>query len=1333
MCLWISYTKDFDWMIKYCLPYENHSEENRSIDYYKLFNKAMLKRLHNSTNKNGGSVATISKDNGIDIDLDSFLLDQNESIARIGPVLEDALLSALKVVGVLHSQDNSVLLLPTDNDGLRQVIKENYINSDVNFDSIESVSHRKEEYWHDRLIKYFQDIKNSSRRSEELPWHLSICRRWHSLKDAISDIDTFEMMYGGGNLRLKDELISYWLLLTEGTLFTSLDKPIVTKSSSDSVDENKRVLTIMDTAAALGLSEKAAKSQLLIGQVAPFDIVEEINVALESWVNRSNPPPFRINFIIRLVGQFLVEFSKHTTLHPPFLRPGLDIQTMVKFGVTFLDIKELVDTGIATNKPNRPPNLNIAETVQNHSNTTEGTFPTQQMILSCPKLYFYFRWIWTQFPWLALSHALDAASTNEEPSQGSNRVLETPPSMRQHYLNDTPKIQPLERNRLWEVKKIDVNMNALKPSQNRRIATIRSNASAFNSDSLASLNVTFNRLYEESIKSVSFQAKQAPGYGLKKSLGLGQQHELGSLIVPRARALNNIKQSRNSLASLSLPSLTEEKFVLEAELHDEKVDMDNQKAFFYEKEFARVQKLKSLYDRLHAMFNEKTKFLASLSHQVKQREEQDNDIASNMKSGETAILSLSKDLSDLNEHLKASKSLQGGYYLLIELLNKNPPSNEGPLQSIELQLKLAQQQVADLAKHRHDLYITATRNETIKKNKIKLKLERFINAREDVAKRRREFIANSTMKGLPLPSGINNIPRKTTIRSAKFEDKQSSNKYDSGLNQSTDDSSDNSKPLNDVMRKFGEAISRRVLQFGNIPGDMDKDLASSSVDTRADTAESDVVVSPTPIIRNDLRPVKNRITIIHDTKPKLALINFKKTAALALEEANRKKTAAFNFERIREKTGCNTVEEFLDRYSSASKLAENLRSHQILADSKLAQLRSEYNELYNSYGDTVLVTTTGYADERPLSSSNFGTNENLKKLRKSNELTRDESKASTHHAASVSQDDRDSRYYEHKLLESESKLLHIKKQLHKLIYQINEVKSGVSHIMTLLRANAKLLTSLPRHPHPNDDSDVVASLSWCEERLLAINEVIMLEATKPISGTSVMEGDTQVSSSLYQRQAALASAVYEVKLRQRKGDSNTSSTTKTKKHNREEGGLARTIIDTSNDMNVVIVSSPRSILVTSMEETERKYDESVQKTQEERDERESILDQQLQLDSSLQSAEVVKLFLSEALNTHKSQELLRKNNISQKKSEGKSSSSFGWALESVLKSKGQSYVDVANAVARSKRLSPTKDNEYSPGHAPALDDAQSIDDMKQRKYIDHQIDQLSDYNSLRSS
>jgi hypothetical protein len=42
-------------------------------------------------------------------------------------------------------------------------------------------------------------------------------RKWGPLRDTLADLKTFDMMYTSDDLR--DELVSYWMQLTQGPLF----------------------------------------------------------------------------------------------------------------------------------------------------------------------------------------------------------------------------------------------------------------------------------------------------------------------------------------------------------------------------------------------------------------------------------------------------------------------------------------------------------------------------------------------------------------------------------------------------------------------------------------------------------------------------------------------------------------------------------------------------------------------------------------------------------------------------------------------------------------------------------------------------------------------------------------------------------------------------------------------------------------------------------------------------------------------------------------------------------------------------------------------------------
>lgn len=169
------------------------------------------------------------------------------------------------------------------------------------------------------------------------------------------------------------------------------------------------------------------------------------------------------------------------------------------------------------------------------------------------------------------------------------------------------------------------------------------------------------------------------------------------------------------------------------------------------------------------------------------------------------------------------------------------------------------------------------------------------------------------------------------------------------------------------------------------------------------------------------------------------------------------------------------------------------------------------------------------------------------------------------------------RYFDNKLLDAELQLHQSRKQMERSLELINEARIGISHIISLIQANAKVMAALPKNPLPaaaNDlnnsniqrpgskrsrkshsggmessrrggnggvsreslesgsSSGIVIGLSWCEERILAMNELLMLETTKPAAGSTQQSAngdkDEQVNKGdmpLHLRQSLLASEV----------------------------------------------------------------------------------------------------------------------------------------------------------------------------------------------------------------
>jgi hypothetical protein len=171
------------------------------------------------------------------------------------------------------------------------------------------------------------------------------------------------------------------------------------------------------------------------GEAGPFDVVEEFNRSLENWAMgvaapaSSVPGAAQIHATILHIGQFIAEFSVRGDVSPPFIRPGVGMEALARFRVTFGSIQELLREG---EREGEKEEEEAKKTVGVKVKPVVPMFPSQQMVGS--NLYLYLRWMWIQCPWLALMHAgtavpgptakaalgrTDAAACNSLFSEGS--------------------------------------------------------------------------------------------------------------------------------------------------------------------------------------------------------------------------------------------------------------------------------------------------------------------------------------------------------------------------------------------------------------------------------------------------------------------------------------------------------------------------------------------------------------------------------------------------------------------------------------------------------------------------------------------------------------------------------------------------------------------------------------------------------------------------------------------------------------------------------------------------------------------------------------------------
>jgi hypothetical protein len=276
--------------------------------------------------------------------------------------------------------------------------------------------------------------------------------------------------------------------------------------------------------------------------VQPFDIVEELNRSVEAWALRCHPSPVELQETISRISSFLLEFSRRVSFSscPQFRRPGLELAALTDFKV----LHELLPTSKAQPPPpvledyyavvvkQADPNAVAEEDLAIPSSekkyfdrvarVQKRSFPARNLETS--KYYFFLRWIWISYPWLALhsaatlcSKTASSATADQFPNTGlqstsekGSKPLESDHADGTHdpfgdmaHATDgfsggaAMKTDPSNHLlRVWNVKKADPTVQVFSKSLNRKLAAIKPHSSL--SASLErNVDVTYNKLYEE--------------------------------------------------------------------------------------------------------------------------------------------------------------------------------------------------------------------------------------------------------------------------------------------------------------------------------------------------------------------------------------------------------------------------------------------------------------------------------------------------------------------------------------------------------------------------------------------------------------------------------------------------------------------------------------------------------------------------------------------------------------------------------------------------------------------------------------------------------------------
>ena len=567
---------------------------------------------------------------------------------RIEPDIAAFLISTLVCLGVLYLPNDNVLILCPENDSLRDAVWKKYI-----------ISVEREEDWHALLISYFIDQPPSFRRSEELPWHLFKCRRWTTLKNTLIDLRTFDIMYNKDNL-LKCELLSWLVLLTGGN--------------------------------NINMNSSRAQTDCSVIKMPPFDVVDELNRAVELWYQGMQPPHDILATMILNIGNFLAWFSEisKAAVYPPFLRPPTDADKLKELGI-LSDIEVCI--GIEQCKQLKA----FCSSGHTSKFSSKSLERFKELVADTNKRSFYYveRWFWIQWPWLALNRA-NTLSSSLSALRASNFTTS-------HALSLTKKLAFDEVNRYWKTK------------SNR-------------GGSLATTKLSVCDRAHSAMRNAVSNVERSELRLEKDEEGWNSDvvHQLD--MIPRAKA--KLNQASNVVENNGDSILMEysdhyqhafkDTFVIDSNKLFPSNDMNNHR----HRELTKLSRLRDAYDKIVVEARKKEVDLQVAKRSMKDLMISKRKFRQMFLSGEEQITTKQNRLTQIEYGLKCAVELRDVYSTIAKLLESNKPSDEKKhIMSLEKQVELTRQQYDDLLKKLRDI----SRECEIRKTKDLSKLSESIN------------------------------------------------------------------------------------------------------------------------------------------------------------------------------------------------------------------------------------------------------------------------------------------------------------------------------------------------------------------------------------------------------------------------------------------------------------------------------------------------------------------------------------------------------------------------------------------------------------------------------
>eukprot|EP00605_Chrysophyceae_sp_TOSAG23-4_P002079 GSChrysophyteH1.ASY1.ANO1.2300.1 assembled CDS len=218
--------------------------------------------------------------------------------------------------------------------------------------------------WHQLMARYFSQLETGPRKLVALPYHLEFSGSWSKVKNCLTDIKMFKWWW---TRDFKADFIKTWAQLTKET------------------HEGK------------GHREASRPT---------YDVVEEYVKSLDEYRTKEHPSDEEVSTIILLIADFLLEFA--TLGHesnadvPNVIHPYLPPEDLESIGVPHLRVDDAGRSILYY--PDVYPHLGGIREGDDPADAPQDAAAKAIDDIPYCTTYFFHRWMWIQFPYIALGN-----------------------------------------------------------------------------------------------------------------------------------------------------------------------------------------------------------------------------------------------------------------------------------------------------------------------------------------------------------------------------------------------------------------------------------------------------------------------------------------------------------------------------------------------------------------------------------------------------------------------------------------------------------------------------------------------------------------------------------------------------------------------------------------------------------------------------------------------------------------------------------------------------------------------------------------------------------------